>query len=99
MLLNVSILSVSLALAGSWIAPASELPAGSELRAGTHHFEAIRIAGGDFVRMPDGMEPATVVITGQNGLIVDGGRFRTAKPRDYTRGIKLARGKSISLYN
>ncbi len=32
-------------------------------------------------------------------MVIDGGNFSTARPSDYTRGIELARGENISLYN
>lgn len=96
---NASILILSLTLAVSSIAHASELPNGGDMRAGMHQFEAERIASGNFVRLSDGVDAATVVITGQNGLVIDGGSFSTARPHDYTHGIELTRGKNISLYN
>lgn len=96
---KVPTLTLSLALATGAAAHASELPKGGEMGAGVHAFETGRITGGHFVRASDGMDAATAVITGERGLVVDGGRFRTAKPHDYTHGIELARGKSISLYN
>lgn len=96
---KVSILTLSLALAVSSAVQASELPKGGEMGAGVHAFEADRITGGHFVRTSDGMDAATVVIAGEHGLVIDGGHFSTAKPNDYTKGIELARGKSISLYN
>ena len=108
MTLPVSILALSLALAASSAtatsttdssSAATAIPAGGQFGAGTHSFEATRIAGGDFVRTADGVEPATVEITGHDGLVIDGGQFRTENPVDLTRGIELGRGKSISLYN
>jgi len=93
------LLTLSLAFAVNSVAHASDLPRGGEIGAGTHRFAAQRIAGGDFVRLSDGLEATTIVITGQNGLVIDGGNFSTAVPLDYTHGIELARGKNISLYN
>ncbi|MEO8778909.1 MAG: hypothetical protein ABI389_09590 [Rhodanobacter sp.] len=96
---NVSILTLSLTLALNSVAQTSTLPNGGETGAGTHRLEATRVDGGNFVRASDGIQAATVLITGQHGLVIDGGKFSTARPQDYTRGIELARGKSISLYN
>lgn len=96
---NVSLLTLSLALVIGTAAHASEPPKGGEMRAGMHQFEAGHITRGHFVRTSDGVEAATVTITGKNGLIIDDVDFSTAKPHDYTHGIELERGKSISLYN
>ncbi|MEO5829884.1 MAG: hypothetical protein ABIQ36_04885 [Rhodanobacter sp.] len=99
MAFKASLLALSLALALSSSAFAAELPNAIEISAGVHHFEIDRIAKGKFVRIADGTDAATVVVTGQHGLVINGGHFSTAKPVNYTRGIELARGKSISLYN
>ena len=105
---HLSVLACSLALAAGPLAAASPsehgsgdtaLPDGGQFAAGTHRFEAAHIAGGDFVRTADGVEPATVEITGQDGLLIEGGQFRTAHPVDLARGVELGRGRSISLYN
>lgn len=94
--LRVSILAFSLA----WAALAQGHAAdGGTFAAGSHHLERVRIDGGDFVRTADGLHPATVEIAGDQGLVIDGGRFRTARPADLVRGIELARGRSIALYN
>lgn len=92
----VSLLTFSLVFAVSSVAHASELPDGGQLGAGMHQLEAQQIARDDFVRTFDGLDAATVAITGQDGLIIDGGDSSTAKPTDCTRGIELVRGKSIS---
>ncbi|WP_228062529.1 hypothetical protein [Lysobacter sp. H23M47] len=105
---HVSVLALSLALAASPHAAASPadddtnvapLPDGGRFGAGVHRFSASVIDGGDFVRTADGIEPASVEIRGRDGLVIDGGTFRTAHPVDLTRGVELGRGKSISLYN
>lgn len=107
---QLSVLALALALAASPAAtavanqaePGSDakaLPDGGEFGVGTHSFQAARITGGDFVRAADGVDPASMEITGQHGLEIDDGRFRTEQPADLTRGIELGRGKSISLYN
>jgi len=109
---HVSILAVSAALsamvAASPLAAAEpstvatqtvKLPGNAQFAAGTHKFSAALIPGGEFVRTADGVQPATVEVTGNEGLVIDDGRFRTAKPVDLARGVTLDRGKSISLYN
>lgn len=96
---KVSILMLSLAVALGTGAQASELPKGGEMGAGTHSFETNHITAGHFVRASDGIDAATVDVTGPQELIIDGGDFSTAKPNDYTHGVQLMRGKSISLYN
>lgn len=96
---NISILTLVCALAASPMAHASKLPDGGEMHAGMQQFETRRIAGGHFVRTSDGLQPASVVITAPSGLVIDGGHFSTANPRDYTRNIEIARGRSIALYN
>lgn len=105
---HLSLLALSLALAASPLAAATPadlvaesapLPDGGQFGAGTHRFAASHIAGGDFVRTADGVEPASMEISGQDGLVIDGGRFRTAQPVDLARGIELGRGESVSLYN
>ena len=78
---------------------AVKLPSGARFAAGTLRFTSANIPGGDFIRTADGTQPASVEIDGPDGLIVKGGRFRTAQPVDLARGVELGRGKSISLYN
>ncbi|KIQ96870.1 hypothetical protein [Lysobacter sp. A03] len=103
-----SVLVLSLALAtsplvaataGDASSPVATLPDGGEFAVGTHRFTAAHVEGGDFVRLADGVAPASVEITGHDGLVIDGGKFTTAQPIDLARGIALGRGKSISLYN
>lgn len=79
--------------------PAKPLGDSGAFDAGTHLLQASRIDGGEFVRQADGVTPASVEITGSDGLLINGGRFRTAHPVDPAGGVQLARGKSISLYN
>ncbi|WEN14106.1 hypothetical protein PY254_12770 [Rhodanobacter sp. AS-Z3] len=99
MAFKASFLTLSLALALGSSVFAAELPSAIEFPAGVHQFEIDRITKGKFVRVADGTHAATVVMTGQHGLVINGGHFSTAKPVNYARGIELARGKSISLYN
>lgn len=104
---RISVLALSLALGSSPAAAASSadtdthvaLPDGGQFGPGMHRFSASRIGGGDFVRTADGVDPATVEISGHDGLVIDGGTFRTAHPVDLTRGVVMDRGKSIALYN
>lgn len=99
MTLHVSVLAIALALAVPVPASASALPDGGQFGAGVHEWAATRITGGDFVRTADGVDAARVDITGHAGLVIDGGRFRTLQPVDFTHGIELSRGRSLSLYN
>ncbi len=103
-----SVLALSLALATSRLvaatagdanSPVATVPDGGEFAAGTHRFTAAHIEGGDFVRLADGVAPASVAIMGHDGLVIDGGSFTTAQPIDLARGIALGRSKSIALYN
>lgn len=88
-------------LALAMLLPALPLAAqpASPFAAGQHALQMTRIDGGNFVRGADGAQPATVQITGQGGLLVNAGRFSTAQPAELSRGVELARGKSIALYN
>ncbi len=99
MTLHVSVLAIAWALAVPVPASASALQDGGQFGTGVHEWTATRITGGDFVRTADGVDAARVEITGHAGLVIDGGRFRTLQPVDFTQGIELARGRSLSLYN
>lgn len=105
---HASILAFSMALAAAPLAmagttevatSAARLPDGGEFGAGKHQFETARILGHEFIRTADGVLPASVEISGSDGLVIEGGIFRTAQPVDLARGVELGRGKSISLYN
>ena len=105
---HLSLLALAVALAASPLAiagppevvpAANTLPAGGQFGAGKQQFAAKLITRGAFVRTADGVQPATVDITGHDGLVIQAGRFGTAQPVDLARGVELDRGKSISLYN
>ena len=105
---HVSILAFSMVLSASTLAAAgpaeavtgaAKLPSSGRFGAGTHQLETAIIPGGEFIRTTDGVQSASVEISGSDGLVIDGGRFRTAQPVDLARGVELGRGKSISLYN
>lgn len=46
------------------------------MSAGMHAFETDRISGGHFVRASDGVDAATVAITGAHGLVISGGTLK-----------------------